>query len=183
VLNTGVAGGTLAIATIGRDRENLEAAAGGHRLDVAARRRPLGYRSKLRTWRSFNGIRGIQTRPFKEDPMTVTARTVGDITILDVQGTVTVGEQAERLRDKVRSVAQEGARRILVNMAGISYVDSAGLGELIAAYTTTKRQGGTLKLLNTTKRLTDLLVITKLATVFETFDDEAEAIASFGAPV
>jgi anti-sigma B factor antagonist len=115
--------------------------------------------------------------------MTVTARTVDDITILDVQGTVTVGEQAERLRDKVRSVVQEGARRILVNMAGISYVDSAGLGELIAAYTTTKRQGGTLKLLNTTKRLNDLLVITKLATVFETFEDEAEAIASFGAAV
>src|SRR5262245_32371743 len=115
--------------------------------------------------------------------MTVTARIVGDITILDVQGTVTVGEQAERLRDKVRSVVQEGARRVLVNMAGISYVDSAGLGELIAAYTTTKRQGGTLKLLSTTKRLTDLLVITKLATVFETFDNEAEAIASFGAAV
>src|SRR5262245_10283101 len=76
--------------------------------------------------------------------MTVTARTVDDITILDVQGTVTVGEQAERLRDKVRSVVQEGARRILVNMAGVSYVDSAGLGELIAAYTTTTRQGGTL---------------------------------------
>ena len=115
--------------------------------------------------------------------MTVTARTVDGITILDVQGTVTVGEQAERLRDKVRSVVHEGSRRILVNMAGISYVDSAGLGELIAAYTTAKRQGGTLKLLNTTKRLTDLLVITKLATVFETFEDEAEAIASFGAAV
>ena len=115
--------------------------------------------------------------------MTVTARIVDGITILDVQGTVTVGEQAERLRDKVRSVVHEGARRILVNMAGISYVDSAGLGELIAAYTTTKRQGGTLKLLNTTKRLTDLLVITKLTTVFETFDNEPEAIASFGAAV
>jgi anti-sigma B factor antagonist len=115
--------------------------------------------------------------------MTVTARTIGDVTILDVQGTVTVGEQAERLRDKVRSVVQEGARRILVNMAGTSYLDSAGLGELIAAYTSAKRHGGTLKLLNTTKRLTDLLVITKLATVFETFEDEAEAIASFGAPV
>ena len=115
--------------------------------------------------------------------MTVTARTVDDITILDVQGTITVGEQAERLRDKVRSVVMEGARRIVVNMAGISYVDSAGLGELIAAYTTTTRQSGTLKLLNTTKRLTDLLVITKLATVFETFDNEAEAVASFRAAV
>jgi anti-sigma B factor antagonist len=115
--------------------------------------------------------------------MTVTARVVDGITILDVQGTVTVGEHAERLRDKVRSVVQEGARRILVNMAGISYVDSAGLGELISAYTTTKREGGTLKLLNTTKRLKDLLVITKLATVFETFENEAEAIASFGAAV
>src|SRR5262245_30879421 len=115
--------------------------------------------------------------------MTVTARIVGDITILDVQGAVTVGEQAERLRDKVRSLVHEGTRRILVNLAGASYVDSPGLGELIAAYTTTSRHGGKLKLLNTTKRLTDLLVITKLATVFETFEDEAEAISSFGAAV
>jgi anti-sigma B factor antagonist len=121
--------------------------------------------------------------PVQGGSMTVTARTVDDIVILDVEGSVTIGEQAERLRDKVRSVVQEGSRRILVNMAGISYIDSAGLGELIAAYTTTMRQGGTLKLLNTTKRLKDLLVITKLATIFETFEDEAEAIASFGAAV
>jgi anti-sigma B factor antagonist len=113
--------------------------------------------------------------------MTVSERTTEGVTILDVKDTLTFGEGANRLRDKVRSLLQQGQKSLLVNLADVSYVDSAGLGELVTAFTTVTRQGGTLKLVGVTKRLTDLLVITKLITVFESFDSEAAAIASFSA--
>jgi anti-sigma B factor antagonist len=111
--------------------------------------------------------------------MTITTRTIDDVTILDIKGTVTIGVHADRLRDKVRSLLQQGTKHILLNLAEISYIDSAGLGELISAHAAATRQSGALKLLNTTKRVANLLVITKLATVFETFDDERQAIESF----
>ena len=85
------------------------------------------------------------------------------------------------LKDKVQSLLQQDRRQILVDLASVSYVDSAGLGELVQAYATTKNRGGALKLVNVTKRLKDLLVVTKLLTVFDTFDDEASALASFTA--
>ena len=114
--------------------------------------------------------------------MTVSERTSGAVTILDIKDTLTFGEGADRLRDKVRSLLQQGQKSLLLNLANLSYVDSAGLGELVTAFTTVTRQGGVLKLVGVTKRLTDLLVITKLITVFESFDSEAAAIASFSSP-
>jgi len=112
--------------------------------------------------------------------MTLTERSAGPVTIIDVVGKVTVAE-ANQLRDKVRSLLQQGRTQLVVNLAAVPYMDSAGLGELVQAYATVARQGGALKLMNTTARLRDLLVITKLITIFETFDSEAGALASFGA--
>ena len=111
--------------------------------------------------------------------MTVSERGVGNVTILDVSGNVTLNDGAEQLRDKVRSVLQQGQKYLLVNLSKVSYMDSAGLGELVQAYSTVAKQGGRLKLVSPTKRLQDLLVITKLATVFDSFDDEPTGIASF----
>ena len=115
--------------------------------------------------------------------MTVSERAVGGVVLLDVAGQLTLGDGADRLRDKVRSLLQGGQKQFLVNLAAVSYMDSAGLGELVQAYATTKKQGGTLKLMNITSRLRDLLVITKLAAVFDSYDNEAAALASFAAPV
>jgi anti-sigma B factor antagonist len=111
--------------------------------------------------------------------MTVSERTSGPVTILDLVGDVKLDEGAGQLREKVRSLLGQGKSKLVVNLAGVPYVDSAGLGELVQAYAVAGRSGGALKLVNATKRLRDLLVITKLATVFEMFDDEAAAIASF----
>jgi anti-sigma B factor antagonist len=111
--------------------------------------------------------------------MTVSERSVDNVTILDISGNVTLNDGAEQVRDKVRSVLQQGQKFLLVNLSKVSYMDSAGLGELVQAYSTVAKQGGKLKLVSPTKRLRDLLVITKLATVFDSFDDEAQAVASF----
>jgi anti-sigma B factor antagonist len=99
--------------------------------------------------------------------------------ILDLAGRITTGEPSVTVRDAVRKVIDKGFNNILLNMGEITYIDSAGLGELIAAYTTVKNRGGHLKLLNLTKRLHELMQITKLYTVFEVYDDEDEAIGSF----
>lgn len=114
--------------------------------------------------------------------MTLSERTSGTVTIVDIAGKLTVND-SNQLRDKVRSLLQQGRTQLIVNLGGVPYMDSAGLGELVQAYATATRQGGTLKLLNTTSKLHDLLVITRLATVFESFDSEAAAVASFGNPV
>jgi len=111
--------------------------------------------------------------------MQIEERVVDDVTILDLKGKITLGEGDEALKDKVNSLALQGRRRILLNLADVPYIDSAGLGGVVSTYTTISRQGGQLKLVNLTKRITDLLSITKLLTVFETFDSEAEAIKSF----
>lgn len=112
--------------------------------------------------------------------MPMVERTVGSVRVVDVSGPITGGTGgAEQLADKVRSLLQQGERRIVVNLAGVPYMDSAALGELVHVYSTTLRHGGMLKLLNVTTKLRDLLTITKLATVFELFDDESAAIASF----
>ena len=113
--------------------------------------------------------------------MQITERVVGDVMVLDLKGRVTLGEGDELLKDKVNSVVNQGYRKIVLNLADVPYLDSAGLGEVVRAYTTVSRQGGSLKLLNLTKRITDLLSITKLLTVFETFDLESEAVRSFSA--
>jgi anti-sigma B factor antagonist len=113
--------------------------------------------------------------------MQIEERHVGDVKVLDLKGRVTLGEGDELLRDKVNSLLNQGHRKIVLNLAEVPYIDSAGLGEIVRTYTTVSKQGGSLKLLNLTKRITDLLSITKLLTVFETFDSENEAIRSFAA--
>jgi anti-sigma B factor antagonist len=111
--------------------------------------------------------------------MQIEQRAVGDVTVLDLKGRVTLGEGDELLKDKVNSLLNQGLKKIVLNLGDVPYVDSAGLGEIVRTYTTVSKQGGTLKLLNLTKRITDLLSITKLLTVFETFDNENEAVRSF----
>ncbi len=115
--------------------------------------------------------------------MTISERSSGTVCILDVDGPITIGPGAEQLTDKVRSLLHQGQKHLLINLAGVPYMDSTGLGAMVHAYATATRQGGSVKLLNSTKKLHDLLVITKLATVFEQFDNEPVAIASFRAAV
>jgi anti-sigma B factor antagonist len=113
--------------------------------------------------------------------MVIEERIVGDVTILDLKGKMTLGEGDELLKDKINSLIHQGQKKLLLNLEGVPYIDSAGLGEIVRTYTTVSRQGGHLKLVNLTKRITDLLSITKLLTVFETFDTEPEALKSFQA--
>ena len=111
--------------------------------------------------------------------MHIEERASGDVMILDLKGKLTIGEGDELLKDKINSLIQQGHRKLLMNLEGVRYVDSAGLGEIVRTYTTVSRQGGSLKLLNLTKRIEDLLAITKLLTVFDTYDSEQEALDSF----
>jgi len=113
--------------------------------------------------------------------MQIDERAVGDVVVLDLKGKITLGKGDELLKDKVNSLVNQGHKKIVLNLAEVPYIDSAGLGEIVRTFTTVSRQGGNLKLLNLTKRITDLLAITKLLTVFETFDTENDAIRSFSA--
>ncbi len=106
-------------------------------------------------------------------------RQVDGVTVLDLNGRITLGEGSVTLRDAVRDVLAKGSNRILLNLANVDYIDSSGIGELVSAYTTVKNSGGELKLLQLTKKVHDLLQITKLYTVFDVKDDEASAISSF----
>jgi anti-sigma B factor antagonist len=106
-------------------------------------------------------------------------RQVDGITILDLSGRITLGEGSVQLRDATRDLLSKGSKLILLNLGDVNYIDSSGIGELVSAYTTVRNQGGELKLLNLTKKVHDLLQITKLYTVFDVKDDEATAIASF----
>src|SRR5580692_1610663 len=108
--------------------------------------------------------------------MTVKTRQVDGVTILDLSGRITLGEGSIMIRDAVRDVVAKGSTKILLNLGDVSYIDSSGLGELVSAYTTVKNAGGELKLLNLTKKVHDLLQITKLYTVFDVRDDEAHAV-------
>ena len=111
--------------------------------------------------------------------MEIVERTVSDVTVLDLKGKMTLGEGDELLKDKINSLLASGKKKLLLNLDAVPYIDSAGLGEVVRTYTTVSRQGGSLKLLNLTKRIEDLLSITKLLTVFDTFDSEAEAVKSY----
>jgi anti-sigma B factor antagonist len=111
--------------------------------------------------------------------MQIEERSAGDVTILDLKGKMTLGEGDEVLKDKINSLVLQGRKKLVLNLADVPYIDSAGLGEIVRTYTTVSRQGGNLKLLSLTKRITDLLSITKLLTVFETYDSEADAVRSF----
>ena len=110
----------------------------------------------------------------------VNERTVGDVVIIDFSGKITLGDGGDAmLKDKVRSLVQQGRKKMILNLGDVSYIDSSGIGELVSGFTTVANQGGTIKLLGLTKRVKDLLQITKLYTVFDVRDDEADAIRSF----
>lgn len=109
----------------------------------------------------------------------LTTRQVGDVTVIDAAGRITLGEGASAFRDIIRDLAAKGDKKLLLNLSEVSYIDSSGIGELVSGFTTVTNHGGTLKLVGLSKRVKDLLQITKLYTVFEAHDDEAEAIRSF----
>ena len=106
-------------------------------------------------------------------------RQAGDVSVVDVVGRVTLGEGSSALGDTLRGLASKGSKKVLVNLAEVSYIDSSGIGEMVSGFTTVTNQGGQVKLLNLTKRVKDLLQITKLYTVFEVFEDEAAAVRSY----
>ena len=111
--------------------------------------------------------------------MTIAPRQVGGVAVLDLSGKITLGEGSVQIRDAIRGLIGKGQKSILLNLGNVNYIDSSGLGELVSAYTTAKNQGAALKLLKLTKKVHDLLQLTKLYTVFDIYDDEASAIASF----
>lgn len=111
--------------------------------------------------------------------LTINQRQAGDVSILDLSGKITIGEGSVQLREAVKKQLDEGKKKILLNLGDVSYVDSSGIGELVSSYTTTSNGGGQLKLLNLTKKIKDLLMITKLLTVFDTYDTEESAVSSF----
>ena len=109
----------------------------------------------------------------------LTNRQVGDVTVVDAAGRITLGEGSSALRDMLRDMVAKGQKKILLNLSEVSYIDSSGIGELVSGFTTVTNSGGSLKLLNLNKRVKDLLQITKLYTVFDVHDDEASAVRSF----
>ena len=111
--------------------------------------------------------------------MKIEERALENVVVLDLKGKLTIGEGDELLKETIQKLMEKGHNNLLLNLEGVPYVDSAGLGEIVRTYTTVSSQGGSLKLLNLTKRITDLLAITKLLTVFDTFESEAEAVSSF----
>jgi anti-sigma B factor antagonist len=111
--------------------------------------------------------------------MQIAERQSGSVTVLDLSGKITLGEDGTLLKDKLQSLLHQGKKSVLLNLGQVSYVDSAGLGALVSAYTTVTREGGSLKLVNVTKKLQDLLSITKLLTVFDTYDSEDQAVRSY----
>jgi anti-sigma B factor antagonist len=111
--------------------------------------------------------------------MQIDERVVGSVTVLDLKGKITLNDGDTQLRDKINSLMQQDRKQILLNFGDVPYIDSSGLGEVVRSYTTVSRQNGQLKLVNLTKRITDLLSITKLLTVFETFENESDAIKTY----
>jgi anti-sigma B factor antagonist len=111
--------------------------------------------------------------------LNISERQAGDVTVLDMDGKITIGEGSVALRSAVRRMLEEGKKKILLNLARVGYIDSSGIGELVSSYTAINKDGGQLKLLNLTQKLQDLLTITKLLTVFDVYDTEPEALNSF----
>jgi anti-sigma B factor antagonist len=111
--------------------------------------------------------------------LNISERQAGDVTILDLDGKVTIGEGSVALRSAIRRLVGEGKKKILLNLSGVGYVDSSGIGELVSSFTAVNKEGGQLKLLNLTQKIQDLLAITKLLTVFDTFENEGDALGSY----
>ncbi|HKY26721.1 MAG TPA: STAS domain-containing protein [Pyrinomonadaceae bacterium] len=111
--------------------------------------------------------------------LNISERQAGDVTVLDMNGKITIGEGSVALRTAIRRLLEEGKKKILLNLASVSYIDSSGIGELVSSYTSIEKEAGQLKLLKLTQKLQDLLTITKLLTVFDVYDEESEALNSF----
>src|SRR5207247_11384759 len=111
--------------------------------------------------------------------MKIETRKVGDVTVLDCSGKITLGEGTMAVRNSVREILKNGGMKIILNLGDVNYIDSSGIGELVSSYTTVTNGGGQLKLLNLTKKIQELLAITKLLTVFQVYNDERAAVASF----
>ena len=111
--------------------------------------------------------------------LNIRERQAGDVTILDLEGKITIGEGNVALRSAVRRLVQEGKKKVLLNLSGVSYMDSSGIGELVSSHTTIRREDGQLKMLGLGDKIKELLVITKLLTVFDTYKSEPEALNSF----
>ena len=111
--------------------------------------------------------------------LSTSMREVNGVVVIDLSGRITLGEASGKLRDTVRDLLSKGNKKILLNLGDVTYIDSSGLGELVSSYTTAANQGATVKLLNVQKKVHDLLQITKLYTVFDSFTDESQAVASF----
>jgi anti-sigma B factor antagonist len=109
----------------------------------------------------------------------LTSRQVGDVTVIDAAGRITLGEGASLFRDTIRELTAQGKKKLLLNLSDVSYIDSSGIGEMVSGFTTVTNNGGQFKLVGLSKRIKDLLQITKLYTVFDTYDDEAAAVRSF----
>jgi anti-sigma B factor antagonist len=169
------------VATLGERTSGRKTPGSGQRLD---RETPV---SGISPSPERHGLRTVRLLlHFLSEPpkgkiltMNIVERLVGDVTIIDLQGKIMIGEGDEALRDAVNKAIDSGKNKLVLNLAEVPYVDSAGLGELVRCYSTVNKKGGKLKLLNLTKKIQDLLAITKLLTVFETFDSEDEAVKSF----
>ena len=111
--------------------------------------------------------------------LNISERQAGDVTILDLSGKITIGEGSVALRNTIRRLLGEGKNKILLNLGGVGYIDSSGIGEVVSSFTAVNKENGQLKLLNLTQKIQDLLAITKLLTVFDVFEDEGEALGSF----
>jgi anti-sigma B factor antagonist len=111
--------------------------------------------------------------------LNINERQAGDVTVLDMSGKITIGEGSVALRSAIRRLLEEGKKKILLNLAGVGYIDSSGIGELVSSYTAIGKEDGQLKLLNLTEKLRDLLAITKLLTVFDVYESEADALNSY----
>ncbi len=109
----------------------------------------------------------------------LTSRQVGDVTVIDAAGRITLGEGASAFRDVIRDLSAKGTKKVLLNLAEVSYIDSSGIGEMVSGFTTITNGGGQLKLVGLNKRVKDLLQITKLYTVFDAYDEEVAAVRSF----
>jgi anti-sigma B factor antagonist len=114
-----------------------------------------------------------------QTPMTITTREVSHVTIVDINGRITLGDETGKLRDTIRQLIDAGKKKIVLNLAQVDYIDSSGVGELVSNYTTVRNAGGELKLLSLTKKVQDVLHVTKLYTVFDIKDDEFNAVKSF----
>ena len=111
--------------------------------------------------------------------LNIEERQAGDVTVLDMSGKITIGEGSVSLRTAIRRLLEEGKKKILLNLAGVGYIDSSGIGELVSSYTAINKEQGQLKLLNLTQKLQDLLAITKLLTVFDVYESESDALNSY----